>query len=133
MYHLNDIADYLNASATVINDIAILGRSFIEMELLKPIYGAIALLGLRITRPFYILLIHPSTTYSTLMVSFKILYKDLTEILAKNFLTTNQVVYFVRKDIYEKSKPDVCLLQFLEESIKTFSSEIEKHIALALP
>ena len=133
MHHLNDIADYLNANSTIINDIAILDRSFIEMELLKPIYGAIALLGLHITRPFHTLLIDPSTTYSTLMVSFIRLYKDLTEIPAKNFLTTDQVAYFVTKDIYEKSKPDECLLQFLEESIKAFSSEIEKLIAIALP
>ena len=42
MYHLDDTADYLNANSTIINDIAILDRSFIEMELLKPIYGAIA-------------------------------------------------------------------------------------------
>ena len=83
MYHLDEIADYLNANSTIINDIDILDRSFIEMELLKPIYGAIALLGLHITRPFHTLLIDPTTTYSTLMVSFKILYKDLTEIPAK--------------------------------------------------
>ena len=78
MYHLDDIADYLNANSTIINDIPILDRSFIEMELLKPIYGAIAFLGLRITRPFHTLLIDPSTIYSTLMVSFKRLYKDLS-------------------------------------------------------
>ena len=66
MYHLNDIADYLNANSTIINDIAILDRSFNEMELLKPIYAAIALLGLNITRPFHTLLINPCTTYSTL-------------------------------------------------------------------
>ena len=110
MYHLDDIADYLNANSTIINDIAILDRSFIEMELLNPIYGAIALLGLHITRLFHTLLIDPSTTYSTLMVPFKTLSKDLTEIQAKNFLTTDQVAYFVTKIIYEKSKPDECLL-----------------------
>ena len=103
------------------------------MELLQPNYGAIALLGSHITRPFHTLLIGPSTTYSTLMVSFKRLYKDLTEIPVNNFLTTDHVAYFVTKDIYEKSTPDECLLQFLEESIKTFSSEIEKLIAIALP
>ena len=68
MHHLNDITDYLNAKSTIINDITILDRSFIDMELLKPIYGAIAL------------------------------------------LTTDQVAYFGTKDIYEKSKPDECLL-----------------------
>ena len=102
------------------------------MELLKPIYGAIALLGLHITRPFHTLLNDPSTTYSTLMFSFKRLYKDLTEIPAKTFLTTDRVAYFVTEDIYKKSKADECLLQFLEES-KAFSSEIEKLISIALP
>ena len=133
MHLLNEIADYLDANSTIISDIAIFDRSFIEMELLKLIYGAIALLGLHITRPFHTLLIDPSTTYSTLMVSFKRLYKDLTEIPAKNFLTTDQVAYFVTKDIYKKLEPNECLLQFLEESIKAFSSEIEKLIAIALP
>ena len=77
MYHLDDIADYLNANATITNDIDILDRSFIEMGLLKPIYGAIAFLGLHITKPFRTLLIDPSTRYSTLMVSFKRIYKDV--------------------------------------------------------
>ena len=104
MYHLNDIADYLNVNSTIINDIAILDRSFIEIKLLKPFYGAIPLPGLYITRPFHTLLIDPSTKYSTLMVSFKRLYKDLTEIPAKNFQATNQVTYFATKDIYEKSR-----------------------------
>ena len=103
------------------------------MELLEPIYGVIALLALHIARPFHTLLIDRSTTYSTLMVSFKRIYKDLTEIPAKNFLSTDQVAYFVTNDIYEKSKPDEYLLQFLEESIKVFSSDIEKLIAIALP
>ena len=70
MHHLNDIADYLNANSTIINDITILDKSFIEIELLRPIYGATALLGFHITRPFLTLLINTSTTYSTLMVSF---------------------------------------------------------------
>ena len=90
------------------------------------------MLGLHITRPFHTLLIDPSTTYFPLRVSFKRLYKDLTEILAKKFLTTDKVNHFVTKDTDNKSKPDECLLQFLEESIKAFS-ETEKLIAIALP
>ena len=52
MYHWDDIVDYLNAKSTIINDIAILDRSYIEMRLFKPICGGIALFGLQITRPF---------------------------------------------------------------------------------
>ena len=133
MHHLNDIADYLNANSTIINDIAILDRSFIEMELLKPIYGAMALLGLHITRPFHTLLIDPSTTYSTVMVSFKKTLQRSNWNPSKEFPYIRPSCLFLTKDIYEKSKPDECLLQFLEESIKAFSSEIEKLIAIALP
>ena len=112
MDHLNDIADYLNNSTTI-NDIAITWLEFYWNGIVKTnLWG---------------------TTYSTLLVSFKRLCKDLTEIPAKNFLTTDQVTYLVTKDIYEKLKPDECLLQFLEWSIKAFSSEIEKLIATALP
>ena len=57
--------------------------------------------------------------------------KGLTEIPGNNFLTTDQVTYFVTNNIYEKSKPNECFLEFLEESIKPFSSEIEKFIAIA--
>ena len=104
MHHLNDIADYLNANSTIINNVAILDRSFSEMEFLKPIYGAIAFLRLHITRPFHTLLIDPSTTYSTPMVSFKRLYKDLTEIPAKSFLTTNLSCLFCDKEYFRKIK-----------------------------
>ena len=46
-------------------------------------------------------------------------------ILNVQSLTADQVIYFVTRDIYEKSKPDEFLLQFLEESIKAFSLDIE--------
>ena len=98
---------------------------------MKPFYGAIALLGLD-TRSFNVLLVDPSTTYSTLIASFKRLCQDFTEISAKNFLNTDQAASSVTTVIYEKSKSDQCL-QFLEESIKSSSSEIEKLVTVALP
>ena len=102
------------------------------MELLKPFYRAIALLGLDTTKPFHALLVDPSITYSTLNASFKRLYQDLTKILAKNFQNTDQVSSFVTKDIYENSRLDECL-QFLEEPVRSFSPEFEKLVTVALP
>ena len=53
------------------------------MEILKPIFAAIALIGLHITHPFHCFLMNKDTTYSDLLYSFAQLYKDLTEIDAK--------------------------------------------------
>ena len=61
------------------------------MEILKPIFAAIALIGLHITCPFHCFLMNKDTTYSDLLYSFAQLYKDLTEIDAKEFLTMDQV------------------------------------------
>ena len=102
------------------------------MELLKPIYGAIALLGLYITRPFHTLLIDPSTTYSTQMASFKRLQRSNWN-PSKEFPNNRPSCLFCDKWYLRKSKPDEYLLQFLEESIRAVSSDIEKLIAIALP
>ena len=48
LYHMDDIANYLDRFSTMINGITILDHSFLEMEALKPIYAAIGLAGLHI-------------------------------------------------------------------------------------
>lgn len=44
----------------------------------------------------------------------------------------NKVVNFLFDNIFEKTKPDLCLLDFLAECIKSYPAEIEKLIATAL-
>ena len=74
---------------------AILYRGFLEMELLKPTYAAIALTGLHITKPFQTLLADKESTYSTLLNALKLLYDDLTCISPQTFLTTEKIVTFI--------------------------------------
>lgn len=100
------------------------------MELIKPIYVGISLLLLHITRPFDALLIHK--TYSMLLTSFNF-YEHLTQISPNRHLMKNKVVNFLSDDMFEKTKHDLCLLDFLAECIKSFPAEIEKLIATALP
>ena len=45
LYHLDDIAAYLEKFSSIVNGITVLDRSFVDMEILKPIFAAIALLG----------------------------------------------------------------------------------------
>ena len=46
LYHIDDIAAYLEEYEHIINGITILDHSFVEMEVLKSIYKAISMLGI---------------------------------------------------------------------------------------
>ena len=95
LHHMEDTPDYLQKYPSVTNGIAILDRSFVEMEVLKPILATISLLGIHIMRPFQSLLMDPTTNYSTLLTSFQTLYDNLTNILQRgiHILNTQQHLY----------------------------------------
>ena len=54
LYHMDDIANYLDQFRNAIKGITILDRGFLEIEVLKPIYAAISLFGLNILKTFSI-------------------------------------------------------------------------------
>ena len=66
LHHLDDIDAYLEKYQSVINGISILDRTFVEMDILKPIFNAIALIGIHVSRPFHSLIMDVDTTYSRL-------------------------------------------------------------------
>ena len=45
-YLIDDIASYLEKYSDILNNIAIIDRIFVQMEILKTIFAAISLLGL---------------------------------------------------------------------------------------
>ena len=55
LYHLDDIRQFLDKSGNIMNDI--LDRSFLDMDLFKPVFCATALIGIHIGRPFLSLLL----------------------------------------------------------------------------
>ena len=69
LYHIDDTTNYLDQFSNVMNGITILDRGFLKMEVLKPIYAAISLVGLHILKPFHNLILDKDTTYSTLLNS----------------------------------------------------------------
>ena len=132
LYHFDDIASYLDKFTSIKNSITVLDRSFLDMDILKPIFAAISLIGLHITRPFHTLIICTETNYSTLLKAFPLLYKDLTQIKASTFLTTEQVTFFVSAELFKESLPDDCLLKHLSLVMVAYHSEIEKFLEIAL-
>ena len=89
------MANVLNHFTNIVNGIAILDRSFSEMELLKPICAIIAILGIHVSWPCQTLLMQKETLYSTLMSSFSALYNDLTTIKGHELLKLTKVFSFV--------------------------------------
>ena len=66
---MDDIGSYLEQYCNIINGISILDCSFIEMEVLKPIYAAIAFVGIHILKPIHHLFLDKDTKYSTYFIS----------------------------------------------------------------
>ena len=132
VHHIDDIARYLEKFDNIINGITILDRSFVDMEILKPIFASIALLGVHITRPFHTLLMDADTNYTTLLQSFSTLYNDLTTISPKHYLNCEKVCNFVCPDLFKQSLPSQTLLDSLKVCMMEYPQEIEKIMSLAL-
>ena len=95
---MDGIANYFNKFSNVINSITITDHCFLEMEVLKPIYAAISLVGLQILKPFHNLIFDKDTPYSTLLNSFSKLYEELNSTSPKDMLTLNQVLKFSKPE-----------------------------------
>ena len=108
---MDDITRYLEEFNNIINGITILDRSFLEMEVLKPIYVAICIVGIHILKPFHNMIVDKNTNYTTLLQSFPKLYEELCSIAPHQMLTADQIFFFVSADQYQKALPHPDLLK----------------------
>ena len=132
LYHIDDIARYLDKYTNIINGISILDRSFIEMEALKPIFAAISLVGVHILWPFHLLLLDKETTYTTLLSAIPLLHDELISVAPQDLLQLKQSFMFASKDHFEASLPHVDLQQVLMEMAQEYPTEIIQLITLLL-
>ena len=108
------------------NQIAIIDRSFLEMEILKPILVATALIGIHITQPFLTLILSKKTNYWTLVEMYPKLYKDLTSLSPQKFLTFNHICSFSPNKVHSISLPKPCILESIQASIDMYRKEIQQ-------
>ena len=107
------------------NGIAILDRTFLDMEILKPILCASSLLGIHFTRPFLSLLLDTSTNYETLMKKFPIFYNDLNEVDVTSMLqTSTRVAEFIDDEKFKMSLPKPCLLETINTCAIQYKEEV---------
>ena len=125
LYHIDDIAEYLDKFTSVTNGISILDRSFTEMEILKPIFCAISLLGIHITRPFHSLMMDKDTNYSVLLKAYPSLHKELLTVSPLMVLQTKEQVFnFVPKTIFLASRSNEKLIEHLDNTVPEYKDEI---------
>ena len=109
----------------------ILDRSFVEMEVLKPIYRAISMLSIHILKPFHELLIQPEKNFTTLLKSFPKFYSELISIEPEKLLI-DHVFKFVTEEIFKDCLPDNDLLHVLSQCCEKYPQEIQQLITLCL-
>ena len=131
LYHFEDIKSYLDTFSNIINGIAILDRSFLDMELLQPIFCAVSLIGVHFARPYLSLLLDTETTFDTLREAFPIFYSDLKETECILFMQTKeQVCTFVSPKKFRTSLPKDCLLEILGFYTDQYQKEVEQMIGI---
>ena len=133
LYHLDDIKEYLETHKSILNDITIWDRSFLDMELL---FCAVALIGIHFTKPYLILLLDKRTTYERLIQAFPLFYTDLKNAsldLDKMMQTDTKIVDFVNKKEFERTLPKECLRECVNACIFEFKKEIKQFLSILLP
>ena len=134
LYHLADIKSYLEKFSSILNDIAILDRSFLDMELLKPVFCATALIGLHFTGPYLSLLLSKKTNYDVLTESFPKFYNDLLipTVTTDMMQTQKQVITFMTEKKFSKTLPDECLLKAIDDCIIEYHDQIKELLSIML-
>ena len=107
LHHLDDIKLYLDTYSNILHDIAIIDRSFLDMEILKPIFCSAALIGIHYTRPYLSLLLDTETTYDTFKIAmFPCVYNDFLLVDKTKLLQADEkVISFVTNKRFEDSLP----------------------------
>ena len=127
LYHLDDIKSYLDQFQNIINGVSILNRSFLDMEILKPILCSASLMGIHVTKPLMNIIQHNDTTHSKLMKIFQDLYGDLVNTPASNYLQTKKCAgTFANQDLFEKCLPKDCIKESIDECITQYRQYIEQ-------
>ena len=131
-YHLDDIGKYLDKFTNVVNGMSILHRTFADMEIIKPIYAALGLLGTLILKPYHYLMMDKKTNYSTLIKVFLSLYNELKRRSASTMLSLEPCFNFEPHGIFQKSLPDKVIHDELMKCCKRYSHEVKQILQLSL-
>ena len=127
LYHVDDIKLYLDTFQNILNGIAILDKTLLGLELLKPIFCATALVEMHFTRPFLSLLLDTECNYETLMRAFPMFYHDLQETSVEPTTMVeahNGNITFIEEEKFKKTLPKDCLRKVVNSCAIQYEKEV---------
>lgn len=105
LYHLDDVASFLQKYEHVTNQLACIIRCFLDLDFLKVMYCAGALIGLHLIEPYLFLTTSSETTYSKIIPIFSTLYKELLETDPVTLLNADEPAFkFVSSDGFKHTR-----------------------------
>jgi hypothetical protein len=134
LYHIEDLVSFLAKYEHVTNQLACIVRCFLDMDFLKIMYCAGALIGLHLVEPYLSLTMSSETSYSKLKTAFPQLYRDLLEVDAAKLLNTVEPAFsFISADRFQQTKYDDDICAVVNEVAVSFRSDVVKLLQMILP
>ena len=93
LYHLDDVASFLDKFQHVTNQLACIVGCLLDLKFLKVMLCIGALLGVHLVEPFFILTTSTAMTYSKLIRAFQQVYHDLLETKPCKLLNLNKAAF----------------------------------------
>lgn len=134
LYHMNDLASFLQKYENVTNQLACIVRCFLDLDFLKVMYCSGALIGLHLIEPFLSLTMSSATRYSKLIPAFKELHHDLTHADPAMLLNLDEPAFqFVSKERFLQTRYDDDICAELAIVIELYQVQLIKLLQMTLP
>ena len=93
IYHVDDMTSLLQKYEHITNQLACIIRCFFDLDFLKVMYYAGALIGLHLVEPFLSLTMAADTTYTKIIPIFQQLYQELLDTDACTLLNADELAF----------------------------------------
>ena len=134
LYHIDDVESFLERFEHVTNQLACIVRCFLDLEFLKVLYCAGALIGLHLVEPFLSLTTSSTMTYSKLIPAFQTLYEDLLRTDSARLMNTETPAFqFVSQERFDQCKYDDEICDAIKVSVEGMENEIQSVLDMILP
>lgn len=134
LYHVDDVMSFLQKYEHVTNQLACIVRCFLELDFLKVIYCAGALIGLHLVEPYLSLTTSAETTYSKIIPSFQQLYQELSDVDPATLLQADEPgLKFVSQERFQHTRYDQDICNSILHIATTFQPEVIKLLKMIIP
>jgi len=134
LYHLDDIISFLQKYEHVTNQLACIVRCFVDLDFLRVMYCAGALIGLHLVEPYLSLTTSAQTTYSKLSTAFPLLYEELRSTDASSLLNVDEPAFkFVSKERFIQTRYDDDICKGILKEANAFKPQVTKLMKMILP